>query len=159
MACSCDALKNLSTACTPAIGGIRAITFKGAGSSTSAGDITVDILPESSSFQTVMTYDKTKNVKYWTTDVSMNIGAFVETTGTSPNEVIGTRDFSELLPCIAGWTIELATYDGRVITVSDAYIQTATFNSGTAKADGQSGVLAFQAITKDAPVVATPVTI
>lgn len=164
-ACTCETLMDLGTACTPYIGGIRTVKFKEAGVSNdenTAVDVIVDALPESVSFQTVMTFDKTKGLRYWTTDISMGVGALVENVMASGAiSKIGTKEFANRLCCgsSTGWTIELATYDGRVITVSDAYVQTATFTNGPTKADGNTGVLAFQAITKDGPEVETPSTI
>lgn len=150
MACPCSYLTNFALDCTPTIGGVSSIVFKGAGAppegSTTPTDVTIETLPDSSTYNAVMTYDKQKNLKYWTTDVTLNIGVYNEDASA----------LVEALPCHIGKTIELNMNSGHKVTVSDAYIQTATFTPGAAKTEGGDGILVFQAITKDAPSVTDP---
>lgn len=143
--CTCTALTEYNIPCTPSQGGIVSALFKGAGSGQTPQDITVEILPESSSINTVMTYDKYSNVKYWTTDITLKIGEY------NTNE----KTLVEALPCTKGHEIWLTTVSGLVIKVQNAFIQTATFNKGEKIADASMGVLVFQSITKAAPEVTT----
>lgn len=147
--CTCTALTEYNIPCTPSQGGIVSALFKGAGAppegQTTPTDITVEILPESSSINTVMTYDKYSNVKYWTTDITLKIGEY------NTNE----KNLVDNLPCTKGHEIWLTTVSGLVIKVQKAFIQTATFNKGEKIADASLGVLVFQSITKEAPAVET----
>lgn len=134
-ACSCGTITEFALDCTPSIGGIASVEV---------GDIAVQVIPDTSSFNAVMTYDKTKNLKYWTVDVTLGIGEYNS----------AAKTFVDSLPCPVGRTIELTMNSGKVITISDAFVQTGTFNSGAAKTDGYTGTVVFQAITKSAPTVA-----
>lgn len=110
---------------------------------------TFEILPEGSSYNAVMTYDKAKNLKYWTTDVTLAVGGmfdaivdFLDDAKACPIEIVLTMNYKN----------EGATADVTV-TVSDAYIANGTFNSGANKTDGHTGTVAFQAITLNGPTV------
>lgn len=150
MPCTCAYLTEFALDCTPSIGGVSAVVFKGAGQpaegSTTPTDVDVQTLPESSTYNAVMTYDKYSNVKYWTTTVTLNIGLLNAAAAA----------LAENLPCPVGRTIELTMYSGHKVTISDAFIQTANFQPGTKKTDGAAGTLTFEAITKVAPTVADP---
>lgn len=144
-ACTCASLVSYEVPCTPYLGGIASVTIDedGAVGTTPA---TIEVLPESSTFNSVMTFDKTKNVKYFTTDITLNIGAYTAEAKT----------FIDALPCKHGRTLVITLNSGHVITVTGAFVQTATFTPGTLKADGQSGTIVFQAISGTAPAVTNP---
>lgn len=149
MPCTCSYLTEFALDCTPTIGGVASVVFKGAGDpgeGTTPVDVTVQTLPDTSTYNAVMTYEKQHNLKYWTTSVTLNIGILNESAAT----------LVENLPCPTGRTIELTMNSGHKVTISDAFIQTATFTPGTSKTEGGDGVLVFEAITKAAPVVADP---
>lgn len=141
MACSCGSVTEYALSCNPSIGGITKAQVANVGTTTTYVDI--ELLPDSSSFNSTMTYDRTKNAKYWTTDITLGIDS-INTTETT---------LVEALACSAGRTIKLHMNTGKVITVSDAFITTAAFNAGASKADGSSGTITLQAITSAAPSV------
>lgn len=149
MSCPCTFLTQFDLDCSPTIGGIRKVVFKAAGDpgeGETAPDVEIQTLPETSTYNAVMTYEKQHNLKYWTVDVTLNVGILNEQAAT----------LAENLPCPVGRTIELEMNSGHKVTISEAFIQTATFTPGTAKTEGGDGILVFQSITKDAPVVADP---
>lgn len=137
MACTCTTLTEFALNCTPTIGGIASVTID-----TTA----IQTLPDTSTYNAVMTYDKNRNLKYWTVDITLNIGALNAS----------ARTLAEALPCPVGRTIVLNMNSGHTVTVNDAFIQSASFTPGASKTEGGDGILVFQAITKDAPAVADP---
>lgn len=137
MACTCTTLTEFALSCTPTVGGIASVTIDG---------VAIQTLPDTSTYNAAMTYEKQHNLKYWTTDVNLNIGALSA----------AARTLVEALPCPVGRAIVLNMNSGHTVTVNDAFIQTATFTPGASKTEGGDGVLVFQAITKEAPSVADP---
>lgn len=148
MACVCSTFENhFAIPCEPTIGGVASVVIKNAyvpsGSSEPATDLEVDVLPESSTFNAVLNYNRTTNIKYWQTEVTLHLGAYTAEAAA----------FVDALPCKSGRTIELTLFNGDKVTIEDAFIQTATFNPGPLKSDGTEGVVVFAATTKDAPTV------
>lgn len=156
MAGVCNSIITFAPNCRPTVGGIRSISVKEHGDSEAA--VSVAILPESGSLNTVMTYDKSKNLKYWTSDLTFNIGALTASTGTAPSEVQGSAAFVESLAKPIGLDITITLYSGATIAIEDAFIQTATWNDGPTKDANGVGEIKIQAITGAAPTITNPPT-
>lgn len=139
---ACSTVTAYSAPCTPSCGGISSVTIPGEGTST----ISIGVLPESSSFNSVMTYDKATNTAYWTTTINLTIGHMSQLATQLADQLSGSvgTDF----------TLNLA--NGYVVSVPDCYVQTSTFTHGAKLADGSTGVMVLQSVTKTAPTVTAP---
>lgn len=138
----CSVPSTYGAPCKPVVGGIAAVGIHGASPAVPIG-----VLPESSSFNTVFTYDKEKNVGYWTTDITLGIGNLTTAGETLAESLSGAR----------GVDIDLVLSNGFMVEVDNCFIQTSTFTHGAKIADGSTGVIVLQSITKSAPVVTEPV--
>lgn len=147
MPCTCTTITAYALSCTPTFGGV-ASAYISNGQDEQSQTIWVEIqtLPETSGYTAVMSYDKQKNLKYWTSNITLNIGALNEDAAT----------LADALPCPTARQVKLNMNSGHTVTFSDVFIKEANFEPGIAKTEGGNGVLTFEAITMNAPSVTDP---
>lgn len=138
---ACGNITAYSAPCTPSCGGISSVSVPGEGTST----VAIGVLPEASSFNSVMTYDKATNTAYWTTVITLTIGQMSSAATTLADQLSGST----------GTEVTLHLSNGNTVVVPDCFMQTSTFAHGAKLADGSTGVIVLQSVTKVAPTVTT----